>query len=113
MNSGILYERDILYPTDSSNDPGSIHLKLLDPDQNIKIPVLIEAKSNHSPLKYIDSIIRIMQSDIFDRIFINIKKNVDIYIKTDFETEDEYKNHSHIKIIFSEDGIKYEGADRQ
>lgn len=112
MNSGILFERDILYPTDNSNDPGSIHLQVFDPDQNIRIPVIIEAKSNHSPLDYIDSIVRIMQSDIFDRIFIDIKRNVDIYIKTNAETATEYGNHSHVKLSFSGDGIQSEGVDR-
>lgn len=111
MNSDILFERDILYPTDSSNEPGSIHIQVLSPDKNTKIPVLIEGKTSHSPLKYIDSIMRIMQSDIFDRIFIDIRKNVDIYIKATSENAVEYGNHSHIKISFSGDRVESEGVD--
>ena len=112
MSSNILFERDILYPTDNSNNPGSIHIQIFDPDTNNKIPVIIEAKTDHSPLKYIDSIVRIMQSDIFDRIFIDIRKNVDIYIEAASEKASEYGSHSHIKISFTGDGIEYMGVDR-
>lgn len=111
MNSGILFERDILYPTDNSGDPGSIHIQVFGPDRNIKIPVVIEAKSNHSPLNFIDSIVRIMQSDIFDRIFIDVRKNVDIYLRTTAENKAEYGSHNFVKISYSEDGIKTEGAE--
>ncbi len=111
MSTSILFERDILYPTDYSNNPGSVHIKVYSPDQNIKIPVVIEAKNSHSPLEHIDSIVRIMQSDIFDRIFIDIRKNVDIYIESTAETAAEYGNHSHIKLRFFGDGVEYEGVD--
>lgn len=107
MNSDILFERDMLYPTDNSIEPGCIHIQVLSPDKNAKIPVLIEDKTNHSPLKHIDSIIRIMQSDIFDRIFVDVSKNVDIYIKANAQLAEEYGNHSYIKVIVA--GDKTEG----
>ncbi len=112
MSSDILFERDMLYPTDNSNEPGSIHIQVFSPDKAARIPVVIEGKTGHSPLKYIDSIIRIMQSDIFDRIFIDMRKNVDIYIKTTSETAAAYGNHSHIKVLFSGDKVESEGVDR-
>jgi len=112
MNSGVLFERDILYPTGNSNDPGSIHIQVFGPDQSIKIPVVIEAKTNHSPLNYLDSIVRIMQSDIFDRIFIDIKKSVDIYVRNTAEASTEYGNHDYVKISFSGEGVQIVGTDR-
>jgi len=111
MSSNILFERDVLFPTDDSNYPGSIRLKVFDPDKNAKIPVFIEAKSNHSPLKYIDTILRMMQSDIFDRIFIDIKKNVDINIIVSAEIMPEYANFSHVKLSFYDGGFKSEGVN--
>ncbi|HOQ08395.1 MAG TPA: hypothetical protein PK127_10565 [Clostridiales bacterium] len=80
MSAEILFEKDMLYPTENSIEPGSIHIRILSPDNRSRLPVLIEPKSNHPPIKYIDSIIRLMQTDIFDRIFVDIKKNVEIYI---------------------------------
>lgn len=112
MSSDILIERDILYPTDSSIEPGSIHIQVFSPDKNAKIPLEIESKTRHFPLKYIDTIMRIIQSDIFDRIFIDMRKNVDIYIKTNAETATEYGNHSHIKLSFFGDRVESEGVDR-
>lgn len=92
MNSEVLFEKDMLYPTDSSIEPGSIHIRVLSPDNRSRIPVLIQAKSSHPPMKYIDSIIRLMQTDIFDRIFVDIKKNVEIYVLPDQNSEDRGRN---------------------
>jgi|LSQX01.1.fsa_nt_gb hypothetical protein len=83
MNFDILFEKDMLYPTDNVIEPGCIHIKVLSPDNRNKLPVIIEDKSNNYPLKYIDSIIRLMQTDIFDRILVDVKKSVDVFIKTD------------------------------
>lgn len=107
----VLYERDMLYPTDNSIEPGSIHIQICGPDNNAKIPVIIEGKTSHSPLAHIDSIIRIMQSDIFDRIFINIRKNADIYIKVNESMPVESDGHSHVKVCLAGDKITYEGVD--
>jgi len=111
MNSDILFERDMLYPTDDTFEPGSVHIKVYAPDNNVKIPVVIESKSSHSPLKYIDAIVRIMQADIFDRIIIDVKKNVDIYIRADSELSAKYGNHKYVRVDFLADGIKVEGVE--
>lgn len=111
MNSDVLFERDMLYPTDGSIEPGSIHIKVYGPDKHVKIPVIIESKSSHSPLKYIDVIVRIMQSDIFDRLIIDVKKNVEIYIHADSKMSAEYGNHGYVRVNFSTDGITAEGVE--
>ena len=111
MNSDVLFERDMLYPTDDALEPGSVHIKVYSPDKNLKIPVVIDSKTNHSPLKYIDVIVRIMQADIFDRLIIDIKKNVDIYIRVDSELSAKYGNHNYIRVDYSADGITVEGIE--
>ena len=111
MDCGILLERDILYPTDIKNEPGSIHLQVLSPDKNSKVPVVIEPKSEHSPLKYIDAIIRIIQSDIFDRVFIDIKKDVDIYVRATADTAGEFAGYTHMKVYFSGGRFINEGVN--
>ena len=111
MSSDILFERDILYPTDSSIEPGSINIKVFSPNNQAKIPVVIESKTRHSPLKYMDTIMRIMQNDIFDRIFIDIRKNVDIYVKANDEITAEYGNYSHVKLRFSGEHAESEGVN--
>jgi hypothetical protein len=111
MNSDILYERDMLYPTININEPGSIHLQVYYPNKSARIPVVIEGKTNHSPVKYINSIIRIMQSDIFDRIFIDMKKNIDIYIKAGAELSAEYGGKAFVKVSYKGDIMGFTGAD--
>jgi hypothetical protein len=110
MSADILLERDMLYPTSNSIEPGSINIRVFGPDQDARIPVVVESKSGHSPLKNLDTIVRIMQSDIFDRIFINVKKTVDIYIKN--ELPEEYGDHVYIRVRYKDDGMECIGADR-
>ncbi len=104
MNTELLFEKDMLYPTDNSIEPGCIHIQVLSPDNDAKIPVIIENKSSHSPLKYIDSIIRLMQTDIFDRILVDIKKNVDIYIKSEKQALEPGKS-AYIRVCLAGDKI--------
>ena len=111
MNSDVLFERDMLFPTDDALEPGSVHIKVYVRNKNVKIPVVIESKTSHSPLKYIDVIVRIMQADIFDRLIIDIKKNVDIYICADSELSAMYGNHKYVRVDYSTDGIAVEGVE--
>jgi len=111
MFSELLLERDFLYPTDNPNDPGSIHLQIYSPNDRARLPVVIECRTSHSPIKYIDSILRIIQSDIFDRIVIDLKKNADVYIKNNNPEIIEYAGYNHIHVIFTEDGIEYTGVN--
>jgi hypothetical protein len=110
MINDVLFEKDMLYPTDNSIEPGCIHIKVLSPDNSNKLPVLIEDKSNHSPLKFIDSIVRLMQTDIFDRILVDVKKNVDIYIKADARATEPGKTVYH-KILLTGDKIVSEDVE--
>ncbi len=111
MNKGILIERDILYPTDNNIEPGCVHVQVFDPDKNNKIPVVIEEKTANSPLKHISTITKIIQSDLFDRIFIDIRKNADIYIRTDEELSKEFGNSPYIKVNFIDEMVSAEGVD--
>lgn len=111
MNSDILFERDMLFPTDDTFEPGSVNIKVYGPNKNVKIPVVIESKSGHSPLKHIDSIVRIMQADIFDRLIIDVKKNVDLYIRADSELSARYGNHKYVRVDYLPDGIEVEGIE--
>lgn len=110
MKSDLLFERDMLYPTDNGIEPGCIHAQVFGPDTDAKIPVILEAKTPHSPLKYLDNIIRIMQSEIFDRIFIDVRKSVDIYIKVTNQIT-EFNKHSHVKVELNGDKPKFTGID--
>ena len=106
-----LYTRDLLYPTDVLYEPGSVHVDVLSPNKHAKIPIIIECKTEHSPVKYLDSIIRIMQADIFDRIFVNVKSNATIFIKNDAELKMKYDGKKYLKVVFEGEGTRFEGVD--
>ena len=111
MEKVVVYERDLLYPTENVNDPGCIHIEVLSPNKNGKMPILIECKTIHSPVKYINSIIRIMQMDIFDRIHIEVKDSAKLYIKSNDELKKSFQNKNYIKIIVDNDKFEYVGID--
>lgn len=111
MSSGALFERDILYPTGNINEPGSIHIQVLNPNKNARIPVVIESKTSHSPHEYLDSIVRIIQTDIFDRIFVDIRKNVILYFKVGKEQLKENNGKPFIKVVHNGTAFESLSAD--
>lgn len=111
MKTEILLERDLLYPTDNYSEPGSVHVRIYNPNSNARIPAVIESRSGHSPLKYIDSIIRIMQIDIFDRALIDLRKNVNLYIKTEAELAVEYGGKKFVFVSYEGDSLTCKGVD--
>lgn len=112
MTGSALYSRDLLYITDNIYEPGSVHIEILSPSAKGKMHVLIESKTSHSPIKYMDSIIGIMQTDIFDRIHIDVKSNLSLYIsvKDDEELKKQSGGNPYIKVIFNGDDISYKGV---
>lgn len=111
MSKNIVHARDLLYPTDSLFEPGSIHVEILSPDKKGKMPVVIENKTKHSLIKYFSSIIAIMQTDIFDRIHINLKTNSTVYIKTDENFKKEVGEFSYVKVVFNGENFEYQGVE--
>ena len=111
MRESVLYSRDLLYPTENLSEPGSIHVEVLKPSVKAKIPVIVECKTSHSPIKYLNSIVRIMQSDIFDRIFVDIVSAVSLYIKVDEEILSEFEGSRYVLVIFNDGKADYIGVD--
>ena len=107
----ILFSRDLLYPTENLFEPGCVHIEILNPDKKARIPLLIESKSGHSPIKYLDAIVNLIQTDIFDRILIDIKKNVTLYIIPGPELAPDYSGYKFIRVTFGEKAVQYIGID--
>lgn len=97
--SSLLFERDLLYPTDNIIDPGILHVKILSPD-NSKMPVVVEPKSNHSSVENINAVLDVLQKDIFDRINIRIYDNTSVYILLNDSDKGKYGNVKYINVVF-------------
>jgi len=111
VTNKIVYQRDLLYPIDNENELGSIHLEVLGVGKNGKVQVIVEHKSNHSPVKYIDSIISTMQKDVFNRLDVNVSEGVDIYFLTDEELKKLYGDKTYIKVLMDGSSISFEAVD--
>lgn len=111
MDDVVLIERDILYPTDNTIEPGCVNIKVFGPNKDNRIPVVIEEKTANSPLKHIATITRIMQDELFDRIFIDIRRDADIYIQADAHLSMEFGNHPYIKVNLVDEKVSAEGVE--
>lgn len=74
-----MFERDILYPTQNLMEPGSVHVTVYSPENTGGLPIVIKAKTDHNPIDYVNEIITILQTDVFDRIRIDIRTYGIIY----------------------------------
>lgn len=74
----ILYQRDLLFPTNQSSGIGVIEVKLLSVNENNKITVVAEAKTDHNLLEYIEILVKAIDAEIFKRVDICITENVDL-----------------------------------
>ena len=110
MESKALFERDLLYPTEDLFEFGSLHMSIFSPTENARIPVVLENKTVHSLIKYINAIVNVMQSDVFDRVHIDIKKSVDLYFVAEQEALKEY-GKKYVQIIFNGEAHEFEGRD--
>lgn len=109
--SNIMFEKDLLYPTANVSEPGGIHVEIVNPNKKGRMPVIVESKTSHSPVEYINAIITIIQSDIFDRINVDVRKNVDLYIRLAEELKPKYGNKNYLLVVFNWEKIEYKGMD--
>lgn len=91
-----MFERDILYPTQKPLEPGSAHVTVYSPENTGRLPIIVEAKTNHNLVDYLAEIVGILQTDIFDRIRIDIRSIGVIYF-VPFD-----KNISSARVKFTE-----------
>ena len=82
-----IFDRDMLYPTGNNLDPGSVDVAVMSPNSQGNLPVFLSAKSNHKPMEYMDILLDIIQSEIFDRTGIDIKSQCTFFI---LDENDEY-----------------------
>lgn len=97
--SSFLFESDLLYPTENLLDPGILHVKILNPN-NSKMPVVVEPKSGHSAVENVNSILEVLQKDIFDRINIKVYDNTLVYVMLNDSDRKAYGDLKFLKVVF-------------
>lgn len=111
MTNKIVYQRDLLYPIENETELGTMHLDVLGVGKNGKIQVVVENKSKHNPLKYIDSIISTMQRDVFDRLDVKVTEGIDLYFLADEEMKEQYGDKTYIKVLLKDANPAFEAVD--
>jgi hypothetical protein len=106
-----LYDMDLLYPTDNISELGSCRVIIDNPEESDNIPVIIDNKTDHDIRKYLKFVINSMQTDIFNRIFVNVEKNTTIYIKVNGVLKSDYKK-DYIKAVFKDNSVEYVEVDK-
>lgn len=76
-----MFERDLLYPTENPLQPASVHIKVYPPRANGNILVVVESRTAHEHVEYLETILTIMQTDVFDRIRMDIRRNGELYFR--------------------------------
>lgn len=111
VTNKIVYQRDLLYPIENETELGTMHLDVLGVGKNGKIQVVVENKSKHNPLKYIDSIISTMQRDVFDRLDVKVTEGIDLYFLADEEMKEQYGDKTYIKVLLKDANPAFEAVD--
>lgn len=78
----VLYNINLLYPTDVPVSPGIISVEIYKP-QSGRLPICIKALDKNDPKKHITNIAKIIQQDLLKRINVDILTQVDLYIIED------------------------------
>ncbi len=89
-----MFERDLLYPATNLLEPGSVHVSVLKPDIQGRLPIFITPKTMHNPFEYVDILVSIIQADIFDRTRIDIKTQGIFFFRI--------KDNEYIKLIYQD-----------
>lgn len=109
--SSLLFERDLLYPTQNILDPGILHVKILNPNSS-KMPVVLEPKSQHSTIQHFSSVAEVLQTDIFDRLKIKLSENTIVYILPVEQDKANYPEAKCLKAVFKgENKFDFEPTD--
>ncbi len=109
MNDDILLKRDMLYLAEKNLAPGCILVKVLSPDYNSKLPVIIEERSGLCPLDHIEEIVSAVYDEILKRVSVDMEKDVLLYLKCNEDMKNKYIT-DYVKINVIGETISIESA---
>jgi hypothetical protein len=102
--------RDMSFDTGEATEPGSIHINILQPDRGAKLPILVEGRTRHNLVEFIDSVIGVICVEMLDRVRIDIRKDVILYLKNADSVDNGYGT-TYVKACYEGDGLRLEGVN--
>jgi hypothetical protein len=106
----VVFEKTLMYATIDRNAPGSFQVRVLEPRVDGRIPVVIDNLTKHSPLENIQSIVHALQGEIFQRINVDVRRSVDIYIRANTEMQRQLKAE-YVQVVFAGGRIAFHGTN--
>ena len=106
----VVFEKTLMYSAIDRNVPGSFLVRVLEPRVDGRIPVVIDHLTTHSPLENIQSIVHVLQGEIFQRINIDVRRSVDIYIRANTEMQRQLKAE-YVQVVFASGRITFRGTN--
>jgi hypothetical protein len=107
----VVYNVDLLFHTLETDQPGSMHVKVMAPRVEKKLTIVIEVDPFTSIKNNIDSILTDMQKDIFNRIDTDARREANVILEVKEHVE-EFPGCEYVKLAYDGEGYSYEKVDK-
>ena len=107
----VAYTVDLLFETGERNAPGSLHVKVMSPTTENRLSVVIEAGNDISIQENIQSMMAVLQKDIFNRIKADVNKDLNVYFILSDGQMNEFDGNRYIKMQYDDNGYQFDKVD--
>ena len=105
------YSIDLLFDTGDVSAPGSLHVKVMEPNTEKCLSVVLEAGQGIVIRNHIDSIVETLQREVFSRIKVDVKKDINIYFAVAENQLKEFDGHNFVKLQSADSGYSFEPVE--
>jgi hypothetical protein len=107
------YSVDLLFGTDRANEPGSMRVEVVPPQDGCTLLVVVTITSGASVKDNAESIARVLQKEIFNRLSLDVLKPTDavLYFSSAGQAGPEFAGCRYAKAVYGGGGFSYEKAD--
>ena len=107
----IAYSVDLLFDTGVPGAPGSLHVKVMEPKTENHLSAVLEVDSGVTIRNHIDSIVKTLQRELFSRIEVDVKTDINIYFSAAGNQLKEFDGHQFVKLQHNDNTYSFEPVD--
>ena len=107
----IAYSVDLLFDTGVPGAPGSLHVKVMEPKTENILSAVLEVDSGVAIRNHIDSIVETLQRELFSRIEVDVKNEINMYFSLADNQQEEFDGHRFVKLLHNENIYSFEPVD--
>ena len=106
----IVYSVDLLFPTGNQDEPGAMHVKVMEPKKQIRLTIVVEVDPPTSIKENIASIMSSIQKDMCDRIKTDAKSEANVIFESESHA-DEFPGCKYVKLAYDGENYNYLKVD--